>query len=105
MCPECEAPRGRYHKGPDENDDGQVIRQRECRNCGLRYPTVEVAVTGTTFYRLADEYRRVNTERMRDARNYRASQNGDGAGGSWSTSVGEGGVRIPFAPLPRTWQR
>jgi transcriptional regulator NrdR family protein len=76
MCPECEAPRGRYHKGPDENDDGQVIRQRECRNCGLRYPTVEVAVTGTTFYRLADEYRRVNTERMRDARNYRASQNG-----------------------------
>ena len=51
MCPECQS--GNAHTlDTDRYHTDEVVRLRQCKDCGLEYTTFEVAVP-VSFYRVA----------------------------------------------------
>lgn len=73
-CPECGAKLGKTQQ-ESYDDHERYFRLRECRDCGLRYATVEITVPGS-FYDWADQVRYIRTVAARRARGYQNANQG-----------------------------
>jgi DNA-directed RNA polymerase subunit RPC12/RpoP len=74
-CADCGSIRQRV-KRTGTTDQDQVLRLRQCDDCGHRFTTVEVVVTGATLWQLDVGHRFVKRMQTRARRGYHGTRSG-----------------------------